>query len=177
MRKTRVIGFVVASLVSVASLAQAQTASPNARQERREARGIEGRGGREGRGGLFRGITLSDAEKSRLKTVHAKYSVEAKSLRESLRPAMQDARAARQKGDTAGVKAAWSKTAGDREKLRALMDRERAEIRTALTVENQRLFDANVKQIEQRRAEMTKRGKGDRAERGAFRGSRALRAR
>jgi len=176
MRKTRVIGFVVASLVSVASLAQAQTASPNARQERREARGIEGRAGREGRGGLFRGITLSDAEKSRLKDVHAKYNTEGKALRESLRPAMQEARAARQKGDSAGVKAAFSKTAGAREKLRALMDRERAEIRTALTAENQRLFDANVKQLEQRRAEMGNRGKGDRAGRGAFRGARTQRA-
>ena len=176
MRKTRVIGFVVASLVSVASLAQAQTASPNARQERREARGIEGRAGREGRGGLFRGITLSDAEKTRLKEVHTKYGTEAKALRQSLRPAMQEARVARQKGDTAGVKAAWSKTEGAREKLRALTDRERAEIRTALTAENQRLFDANVKQLEQRRAEMKKQGKGDRAGRGAFRGARTQRA-
>ena len=177
MRKSRVIGFVVASLVSAASLAQAQTASPNARQERRaEARGIEGRAGREGRGGLFRGITLSDAEKARVKQVHEKYRTEAKALRESLRPAMQEARTARQKGDTAGVKAAWNKTEGDRVKLRALMDRERAEIRTALTAENQQKFDANAKQLEQRRAEMTKRGKGDRAGRGAFRGNRTSRA-
>jgi Spy/CpxP family protein refolding chaperone len=176
MRKHRVIGFVVAALVSAASFAQAQTASPNARSERRaEARGMEGRGGRAGRGGLLRGITLSDAEKARVKQVHQKYSAEAKTLRESLRPAMESARAARQKGDTAGVKAAWSRTAGDREKLRALMDRERAEIRTALTAENQRLFDANVKQVEQRRAEM-KKGKGDRAGRGAFRGNRTSRA-
>jgi len=177
MRKSRVIGFVVASLVSAASLAQAQTASPNARQERRsEARGTEGRAGREGRGGLFRGVKLSDAEKSRVKQVHQKYATEAKSLRESMRPAMQEARAARQKGDTAGVKAAWSKTTGNREKLRALMDRERAEIRSGLTADNQRLFDANAKQLEQRRAEMKKQGKGDRAGRGAFRGGRASRA-
>jgi Spy/CpxP family protein refolding chaperone len=177
MRKSRVIGFVVASLVSAASLAQAQTASPNARQERRaEGRRIEGRAGREGRGGLLRGITLSDAEKARVKQVHEKYSAEAKTLRESLRPAMQDARAARQKGDTAGVKAAWNRTAGDREKLRALMERERAEMRTALTAENQRLFDANAKQLEQRRAGMKKHGKGDRAGRGAFRGNRTSRA-
>jgi Spy/CpxP family protein refolding chaperone len=177
MRKTRVIGFVVASLVSAASLVQAQSATPNARHERHaEGRGIEGRAGRGGRGGLFRGITLSDAEKTSIKQVHTKYSAEAKSLRESLKPAMQDARAARQKGDTAGMKAAWDRTAGDREKLRALMDRERAEIRTALTAENQRLFDANVKQLEQRRAEMKKQGKGDRAGRGAFRGNRTSRA-
>jgi len=177
MRKSRVIGFVVASFVSVASMAQAQTASPNARHERRaEGQGIEGRAGREGRGGLFRGITLTGAEKSQVKQVHQKYSTEAKSLRESLRPAMQEARAARQKGDTAGVKAAWNRTASDREKLRALMDRERAEIRTALTPEHQQLFDANVKQVEQRRAEMKQHGKGDRAGRGAFRGNRASRA-
>lgn len=176
MRKSRVIGFVVASLVSVASLAQAQSASPNARQERRAARGIEGRAGREGHGGLFRGIALSDAEKTRVKQVHQKYGTEAKSLRESLRPAMQDARAARQKGDTAGVKAAWSRTAGDREKLRALMDRERAELRAALTPEHQQQFDANVKELQQRRAQFMKQGKGDRAGRGAFRGNRASRA-
>jgi Spy/CpxP family protein refolding chaperone len=173
MRKSRVIGLVVASLVSAASIAQAQTAAPNARHERRaEARGVEGRVGR----GLFRGITLSDAEKARVKQVHEKYSAEAKSLRESLRPAIQDARAARQKGDTTGVKAAVSRTAGDREKLRALMDRQKTEIRAALSPENQRVFDANVKQLEQRRAEMKKNGKGDRARRGAFRGGRGTRA-
>jgi Spy/CpxP family protein refolding chaperone len=164
---------VVASLVSAASFAQAQTAAPNARQERRaEGRGIEGRGGR---GGLFRGITLSDAEKARIKQVHQKYGAEAKSLRESFRPAMQDARAARQKGDTAGVKAALARTAGDREKLRALMDRQMADLRAALSPENQKVFDANAKQLEQRRAEMRKNGKGDRAGRGAFRGSRGAR--
>jgi Spy/CpxP family protein refolding chaperone len=177
MRKSRVIGFVVASLVSVASFAQAQTATPNARQERRgEARGIEGRAGHGGRGGLFKGVTLSDAEKGRVKQVHAKYSTEAKALRQSLRPAMQEARAARQKGDTAGMKAAFNKTAGDREKLRALMQREKAEIRTGLSADNQRVFDANTKQLEQRRAGMKKNGKGGRAGHGANRGKRATQA-
>jgi Spy/CpxP family protein refolding chaperone len=174
MRKSRVIGLVVASLVSAASLAQAQTSAPSARQERHDnGRGMEGR---QGRGGLLRGITLTDAEKAHVKQIHEKYNAEAKTLRESLRPAMQDARAARQKGDSAGVKAAWDKTAGDREKLRALMDRERAEIRTALTPEHQQTFDANAKQVEQRRAEFGKNGKGDRAGRaglGKRRGTRA----
>jgi Spy/CpxP family protein refolding chaperone len=173
MRKTQVIGLVVASLVSAASFAQAQTATQNDRPGRRaEARGIDGRGGR----GLFRGITLSDAEKARIKQVHEKYSAEAKPLRESLRPAMQDARAARQKGDTAAARAALSRTSGDREKLRALMDRQKAEIRSALTPENQRVFDANAKQLEQRRAEGRKNGKGDRGGRRAFRGGRGARA-
>ena len=173
MRKSRVIGFGVASLVSTASLAQAQASAPGARTERHDAgRAIEAG---QGRRGLFRGITMNDAEKAHVKQNHPKYSAEAKTLRESLRPAMQDARAARQKGDSAGVRAAWSKTAGDREKLRALMDRERAEIRAALTPEHQQTFDANVKQLEQRRAEFKTNGKGDRAGR-AGRAGRAPRA-
>ncbi|MDB4883875.1 MAG: hypothetical protein JWL95_2641 [Gemmatimonadetes bacterium] len=173
MRKTQVIGFVVA-LMSVASIAQAQASAPNARHEQRAAgRGVEGR---EGRNGLLRGITLSDAEKARVKQIQSKYRTESKSLRESMKPAMQDARAARQKGDTAGMQAAWNRTAGDRTKLHALMEREGTELRTALSPENQRLFDANAKQLEQRRAEMKKNGKGDRAGRGAFRGARGARA-
>ena len=177
MRKSRVIGLVVASLVSTASFAQAQTSAPNAGQERRaEGRRMEGRQGREGRGGLFRGITLTDAEKARVKQIHEKYSTEAKALREAARPAMQDVRAARQKGDTAGMKAAWDKTAGERAKLRALMERQRAELRTALTPEHQRVFDANVKQMEQRRAEFEKNGRGNRGGREGFRGRRGVSA-
>ncbi|MEO6528063.1 MAG: Spy/CpxP family protein refolding chaperone [Gemmatimonadaceae bacterium] len=173
MGKSQVIGFVVASLVSVASLAPAQASAPNARHERHGAgRGMEGR---PGRGGLFRGISLTDAEKSHVKQIHTTYRAEAKTLRESLLPAMRDARAARQKGDTAGVKAAWSRTAGDRSKLRALMDREKAEIRGALTPEHQHLFDANAKQRAERRADGRKNTKSDRNGR-AGRARRGVRA-
>ena len=76
------------------------------------------------RDGSLRGITLSDAEKSRVKAIHAKYSAESKALRESLRPALQEVRAARQKRDSAAVKAALAKTTGEREKLWALMERQ-----------------------------------------------------
>jgi Spy/CpxP family protein refolding chaperone len=172
MRKSQVIGLVVASLVSAASIAQAQASAPQAHQERHEARGMEGRGGR---GGLFRGVKLSADEKARVKQIHEKYRTEATALRESLRPAMLEARTARQKGDSAGAKAAWDRTAGDREKLRALMEREKTELRTALSPANQQVFDTNAKQLEQRRAEWKKNGKGDRAG-GGFRGHRGARA-
>jgi hypothetical protein len=46
---------------------------------------------------LLRGITLSDAEKSRVKAIHAKYGDESKALRASLRPAMQEIRTARRR--------------------------------------------------------------------------------
>src|SRR5215210_4065290 len=105
MRKTRVIGFAVAAILSVGTMAQAQSAAP---QPQRNGHAM-GRGDRgdQGRRGLLRGVTLSDTEKARLKEIHSKYGTEAKSLRESIRPAMQDLRAARQKRDSVAAKAAW----------------------------------------------------------------------
>jgi Spy/CpxP family protein refolding chaperone len=153
MRKSRVIGFAIAAILTVGTVAQAQSQSGTTQPRHdRHAMGRGMRGGL-GRGGLLRGITLSDAEKTQLNAIHAKYSAEAKSLRESLRPAMQDMRAARQKHDSAAVKATWDRTAGDRQKLQALMERQRAEIRTALSAEHRTQFDANAKAMEQRRAE------------------------
>jgi Spy/CpxP family protein refolding chaperone len=168
MRKSRVIGFAIAGILTVGTLAQAQSTT-----QQRHASGREVRGER-GRAGLLRGITLSDAEKTRVKAIHTKYSAEAKSLRESLRPAMQDVRAARQKRDSVAVKAAWEKSAGDRQKLQALMQRERSEIRSALTPENQKVFDTNAKALEQRRAEWSKKGKSERAGRAGRRGTRGV---
>jgi Spy/CpxP family protein refolding chaperone len=148
MRKVHVIGIAVISVLAVGSIAQAQAAAPNAAQARQQ------KGGRfeKGRGRLLRGIQLTDAEKARVKEIRGKYQTESKALRESLRPAMQEMRAARQKHDSVAMKAAWDRTTADRQKLDALMQRERAEIRTALTPEHQTQFDANVKQLAERRA-------------------------
>jgi Spy/CpxP family protein refolding chaperone len=172
MRKSRVIGFAIAAILSVGTVAQAQSTTTQPRQPR-HATGRAARGER-GRGGLLRGVTLSDAEKTRVKAIRAKYQDEAKTLRESLRPAMQDVRAARQKHDSVAVKAAWDRTVGDRQKLQALMQRERAEIRAALSPENQKVFDANAKAMEQRRAEWKKNGKGERNGRAGRRGLRGV---
>jgi Spy/CpxP family protein refolding chaperone len=65
---------------------------------------------------------------------------------------MQEMRSARQKHDTVAMKAAWDRTAADRQKLDALMQRERGEIRSVLAPEHQTQFDANVKQLAERRA-------------------------
>ena len=172
MRKNRVIGFAIAAILSVGTLAQAQSTTTQPEQQRRGM----GRGDRAGQGrGLLRGITLSDVEKTRVKAIHTKYDTEAKAIRESLRPAMQEMRAAQQKRDSAAVKAALEKSAGDRQKLQALVQRQRAEIRAALTPENQKTFDANAKQLEQRRAEWNGRGKGERGGRAGLRGRRGAR--
>jgi Spy/CpxP family protein refolding chaperone len=119
---------------------------------------MEGRRGGE-RGGALRGLKLSDTEKAKVKEIHAKYAAEGKTLRESMKPAMQEARALRQKGDTAGLRAMWDKNKAGRDRMQALQVRQQTEIRTALSPENQKLFDANVQEQAKRRAEWAKNGK------------------
>jgi Spy/CpxP family protein refolding chaperone len=172
MRKSRVVGFAIAGILSVGTIAQAQSTTTQPQQQREAGRGNRAVRGARGRGGLLRGITLSDAEKTRVKSIHTKYGAEARALRESLRPAMQEMRAARQKHDSVAAKAARQKMAGDRQKLQDLMQRQRAEIRSALTAENQKVFDANTKTLEQRRAAWSKKGKGERGNRVGRRGRR-----
>jgi Spy/CpxP family protein refolding chaperone len=147
MRKSHVIGIAVISLLTAGSVAQAQTAASGVPQARQQRAGRLERG----RGRLLRGIKLSDAEKARVKEIRGKNQTESKALRESLRPAMQDMRAARQKNDSVAMKAAWDRTVADRAKLDALMQRERDEIRSVLTPEQQTQFDANVKQRAERK--------------------------
>jgi Spy/CpxP family protein refolding chaperone len=161
MRKAHVFGFVIVSLLTVGPVAQAQSAAPAAPQSRQQSGGRFERG----RGRLFRGIKLSAAEKARVKEIRGKYQTESRSLRESLRPAMQDLRTAREKHDSVAMKAAWDRTAGDRQKLQELMQRERAEMRSALSPEHQTQFDTNMKQLEQRRAGRKDGRKGHRARR------------
>ena len=128
---------------------------------------MEGRRGGE-RGGALRGLKLSDTEKAKVKAIHTKYATEGKTLRESMKPAMQEARALRQKGDTAGLRALWDKNKAGRDQIEALQVRQQAEIRTALTPENQKLFDANVQKQSERRAKWAKNGKiGKRGQHGA----------
>ena len=159
MRNSRVLALVVASLVSSASFAGAQAPAAGQQGGRHAmGRGIEGRRGGPG-GGALRGLDLSETEKAKLKEVRAKYDGEFKSLRESLRPTMQEARTLRQKGDTAGLRALMEKNKPVRDQLQALQVRQQADIRAALSAENQKLFDAKVQEQAKRRAEWEKSGK------------------
>jgi Spy/CpxP family protein refolding chaperone len=121
---------------------------------------------------LFKGITLSDAEKANLKNVRTKYASQQKALREQFKPQMEAARAARQRGDTAALKDLWQKSAGQREQAKQLMLAERNDLRTALTPANQTKFDANVAEMQKRMAARQQNG----AKRGRMRPpARALR--
>ena len=108
----------------------------------------------------LRGIKLSDTEKAKVKEVHKKYAAEEKSQREAMKPVMQEARTLRQKGDTAGLRALWDRNKAGRDQMQAFQVRQQADIRAALSPENQKLFDANVQEQAKRRAEWAKDGKG-----------------
>lgn len=139
-------------VVGGAAVAAAQQAPPATAQQAHGQHMRQGFGPAM-RGQLFKGITFSDAEKSNVKNVQAKYAPQMKALREQFKPQMQAARQARQRGDTAALKAMWQNSAAQREQTKKLLESERADLRAALTPENQVKFDANVKQFEQRVAQ------------------------
>ena len=151
MKQIRVIAFVLASMAAVAPFAGAQAA------QRGNGPQAGARAQRGGKHGPLRGLKLSAAEKARVKSVHAQYATEVKPMRESLKPAMQEARADRQKGDTAAARAVLERTKSSRESLRAVRRREETELRAALTPANQKQFDANTKHAGGARG---KKGKG-----------------
>lgn len=162
MRKSRVMAFVVASLVSTASFAGAQASGvPEQGGRHAMGRGMEGR--RDGaRGAMLRGLKLSDAEKAKVKEIRSRYAVEGKAQREAMKPAMQEARALRQKGDTAGLRALWERNKASRDQMQALALRQQTDIRAALSAENQKQFDLNLRERATRRAEWKKVGKDGR---------------
>ena len=157
---------VALALVAGAGIAEAQSApaKQTPRAERADSVRRDGKhkgrrmGARGERGGsALRGIKLTDAQRTQIRAIHDKYRPQYQSLRDQLRVPMDSARAARQRGDTTAARAAFARTAPIREQVKALSDRERAEIRGVLTAEQQKTFDANVQRMQER---MTKRGEG-----------------
>src|ERR1044071_8254863 len=107
MRRTLTrIGRGLALVVGAAGVAAAQSAQPNARPDttQRDHRRWDGeRGGRRLGGperALLQGITLTDAQKTRLKALRKEQEPEMKKTREQFGAVMKEARDARQRGDT-----------------------------------------------------------------------------
>jgi hypothetical protein len=98
---------------------------------------------------LLRGVTLSDAEKTNLQAVRAKYAAQRQTLRTQLRTQAQNAKAARQRGDTAALRSIRASLQTERQ---TLGQAERNDVRNALTPANQAKFDANLKRVEARAA-------------------------
>jgi Spy/CpxP family protein refolding chaperone len=148
------------ALVLVAGVAGAQQPSPRAdRPHAGEMRGGRGmNGGGPGRA-MLRGISLTDAQKERLRAIDQKYRSEGQAARAAMRPAMEEGRAARQRGDSATARRAWQGTDAQRRQMAALQERRLAEVRGVLTAEQQQRFDANRSEMQ---ARMRERGAGGR---------------
>jgi Spy/CpxP family protein refolding chaperone len=157
----------VVGLLAIAGVAGVVDAQAPQRDRGERARGEGRRGGKDGIGqpgmrGLFRGITLSESEKAALQAVGQKYRGQFETIRQSMRPDFEAARAARQRGDTAAARAALARTADERAQLAALTERVRVDSRVALAPEHRAQFDTNVARMKERMAKRGTEGWGER---------------
>jgi Spy/CpxP family protein refolding chaperone len=153
-----VLGAALVLMAAGETAAQSSTPSDTLRRQGEMRRGQRARGAKVHRGAfrvLFRGIELTQAQRDQMKTVNEKYRSQSQTLRESLKPDLKAAHDARHSGDTAAARAAWERTSAGRERLRALMEQQRNEIRSLLTPEQQQTFDRNAQKMRER---MEKRG-------------------
>lgn len=152
MKRTHTIALALGLALSLAGSAGAQ-------QQQQDRPGRPGRGGQfEGRGPrgmLLQGITLTDAQKAQLKTLREQERAAFDSQREQARTRMQEARALRQKGDTAALRRLHEQSRTERQ---AQMDRQASAIRGILTPAQRTQFDANVAEVKQRMAQRDSAG-------------------
>jgi len=188
MRKsTFALGLGLALSLGAADLAAQQapvrpdSAKPGARARghgehggARGERGPRARGearGPRGDGALLRGITLTDAQKAQLKTLREQQRESFKANAEGRKKAMEDVRAARERGDTAAVRKFRDQ---QRTQMTQQMERQTAAVRGILTPEQRSQFDKNVAEMKQRmekRATQVREGRGAREGRGFRRGA------
>ena len=108
---------------------------------------------------LMRGITLSDAEKANIKSVRDKYAPQMRALRAQVRTQAQNARAARQRGDTAAIRSIRASLETQRTQAQSLRQAAQNDVRAARTPANQATFDANHQRVPTRQAKQTLRGR------------------
>src|SRR5262245_35616881 len=122
MRKTLTrMGLGLALVIGAAGAAAAQSTRPDARPD--SARRERGEWGMRRRGGgpermLLKGITLTDAQKTRLQALRKEQAPEIKKTREQFGAVMKEARDARERGDTVTARAKM-------EQVRTAMDAQR----------------------------------------------------
>ena len=170
MRKTMTrMGLGLALVVGGAGAAAAQSTRPGNRpdttQSERGQRGERGERGarRRGPGGpegaLLKGITLTDAQKTRLEALRNEQRSEMEKTREQFSAGMKEAREARQRGDTVTARAKMEQV---RTQMNAQRERQVASLRTILTAEQQKQLDANVAEWKERAEKGGHRERGGR---------------
>ena len=147
-------------LIGVAGVAGAQTTGTHPRAKTHTR--IEGRSGsgREYGASLAKDLNLTEAQKAQVKTIHEKYRPQLEAVRSQFKPEVDNARALRAKGDTAGARAAFRKSGEEvRERLLTIRQQEQAEIRDILTPEQRAKFDAAQEQRKKRMEDHAKEGR------------------
>jgi protein CpxP len=151
MQRINAAALGAALLIGIAGVAgaQAQSTQPPVAGKVQSQRGpgAEGRRGfgrgREFGGRLAKDLNLTDAQKSQMKTIHQKYRPQLEAIRNQYKSQFDNIKSLRQKGDTAGARAAFAKIRGDIEsKSLSIRDQENADIRNILTAEQRTKFDA-----------------------------------
>jgi Spy/CpxP family protein refolding chaperone len=136
---TRSIAIAGLALALAAGSVQAQQPQPQGGergQRQGEMRGMR-RGTMQPGRALFRGITLTDAQQAQVKAIREKY-----------RPQFQTLRDERRSGrDSTGP------NPERRARMQQLMLAQQQELRGVLTADQQRTFDANLKEMRERMAE------------------------
>ena len=147
------------SAVAGAQATQQGPTQPQVQQQgaRRHGPGkhLKGPRGAKAAKAMFKGVNLTDAQKTQLKAVRAKYRPE----REALHKQVKDRRASGQQPDS-------TFRASVRSQARSLHERQLADVRAILTPAQRTTFDANLSaqqaKREQRKAERAAKGKGQR---------------
>ncbi len=111
-------------------------------------------------GRLTKDLNLTNAQKAQVKAIHETYKSQFESMRTQFKSQTDNARALRQKGDTAGARAAMQNI---RQRMLTVRQQEQAEIRNVLTADQRAKFDAAQAQ---RKRWMEKRGEGRRGKQG-----------
>lgn len=177
MRKNIIVATGLA--LSLAGVASAQQADRGERPRRgdsghavdgmaRGPRGERGRGGPDGL--LLKGIELTEGQRARIAQLNKSRREAMEANRDGRHEDMERLRAARQRGDTAAVRAAMQKNRQAMEQARA---RHIAAIRSILTVQQRVQFDRNVAELQQREA--ARGAVGTRGGRGSGPGGKPLR--
>lgn len=144
----------------IAGLALALTLGMSTVSEAQQRRG-PGQGGRDGMAMLFRGIELTDAQKEQLKALRGKQGPAARG-REQFEKQREEARALREKGDTAGIRKLREEA---RDEMRSRNEQMLKDVRSILTPAQREVFEKNIaeagERMHERREDMRERRDGD----------------
>ena len=122
------------------------------------------RGRRGGRGfnrGFARDLNLTETQRTQIRAIHDKYRPRIQAIHEQFKSQSDAARALRQKGDTAGARAAYQRLRTDvQARIQPIRQQEQTEIRNLLTAEQRTKFDAAQQRMKERMQNREKNGRG-----------------